>query len=335
MEALAAFSLAGTIIQVVDFSSKVLTTTHELYKATGNVTIFQQCELVTTDLYKISKHLQNCKAQSISNSYVYDVSLQALLTECSDLASKLLARFEKLRVRGKKTKYKTFSQALKSVFSESDIQSIMRQLAEMRAAIQTHLIVDLRAQLDTLISTGINNSNIDQTTRELIVALSSHQDKMETQGVAISQLLGKVDLIAQDQAITLVALAKIDKAKATASTKTIQQSSFLDNIAGFKSERGAYQRVADSGQDLQSQVTSQLIGDLSFPAIEYREDAIIEAHRETFRWIFSDQFPPARSFVNWLRRGGGVYWINGKAGSGKSTLMKYIFQQPDFHSLLK
>jgi len=139
MEALVAFSLAGTIIQVVDFSSKVLTTTHELYKATGNVTVFQQCELVTADLYKISQHLQSCKAQSTN-----DASLKALLTECSDVASKLLARFEKLRVRGKKSKYKTFSQALKAVFSESDIQSIMRQLAEMRAAIQTHLIVDLR-----------------------------------------------------------------------------------------------------------------------------------------------------------------------------------------------
>jgi len=158
---------------------------------------------------------------------------------------------------------------------------------------------------------------------------------METQSVAISQLLGKVDLIAQDQAITLAALANIDKAKATASTKEIQQSSFLDNIASFMSERGASQRVTDSGQDLQSQVTAQLIRDLSFPAIEDREDAINEAHQETFRWIFSDQSPLTRSFVDWLRRGGGVYWINGKAASGKSTLMKYIFQHPHFYSLLK
>ncbi|KAH8881303.1 hypothetical protein GQ53DRAFT_606013, partial [Thozetella sp. PMI_491] len=32
-------------------------------------------------------------------------------------------------------------------------------------------------------------------------------------------------------------------------------------------------------------------------------------------------------FSRWLRSGEGVFWVSGKAGSGKSTLMKYISQQ--------
>jgi hypothetical protein len=35
---------------------------------------------------------------------------------------------------------------------------------------------------------------------------------------------------------------------------------------------------------------------------------------------------PWDNFSNWLKFGGGCYWINGKAGSGKSTLMKYLLQ---------
>lgn len=31
-------------------------------------------------------------------------------------------------------------------------------------------------------------------------------------------------------------------------------------------------------------------------------------------------------FSVWLKSGEGLYWINGKAGSGKSTLMNYICQ---------
>ena len=31
-------------------------------------------------------------------------------------------------------------------------------------------------------------------------------------------------------------------------------------------------------------------------------------------------------FTLWLKSGRGLYWINGKAGSGKSTLMNYICQ---------
>jgi hypothetical protein len=30
--------------------------------------------------------------------------------------------------------------------------------------------------------------------------------------------------------------------------------------------------------------------------------------------------------VEWLEEGSGIYWINGKAGSGKTTLMKYIVE---------
>ena len=37
----------------------------------------------------------------------------------------------------------------------------------------------------------------------------------------------------------------------------------------------------------------------------------------------------------WLEHGQGIYWINGKAGSGKSTLMSYIVQQPQTMEYLK
>ena len=48
---------------------------------------------------------------------------------------------------------------------------------------------------------------------------------------------------------------------------------------------------------------------------------VIDSHRATFDWIFSEDGP---GFAQWLKDGKGVYWIYGKAGSGKSTLMKFI-----------
>ena len=54
-----------------------------------------------------------------------------------------------------------------------------------------------------------------------------------------------------------------------------------------------------------------------------------EAHQKTFHWVYDpDGFDPsARRWDNiaeWLENGNGIYWINGKAGSGKSTLMNYL-----------
>lgn len=37
---------------------------------------------------------------------------------------------------------------------------------------------------------------------------------------------------------------------------------------------------------------------------------------------------PWDDLKKWLREGNGIYWLSGKAGSGKSTLMKYIDQDP-------
>ncbi|KAF3765236.1 hypothetical protein M406DRAFT_259767, partial [Cryphonectria parasitica EP155] len=63
---------------------------------------------------------------------------------------------------------------------------------------------------------------------------------------------------------------------------------------------------------------------LNFDQLHERELAIPEAHRRTFQWIFSSNMDQGRSFLEWLRTQNGVFWINGKAGSGKSTLMKFI-----------
>jgi hypothetical protein len=66
---------------------------------------------------------------------------------------------------------------------------------------------------------------------------------------------------------------------------------------------------------------------LSFPVMCDREDQIADAELRTFDWILENpgsKDRPWSNFLEWLEKGKGLYWINGKAGSGKSTLMKYL-----------
>jgi hypothetical protein len=58
---------------------------------------------------------------------------------------------------------------------------------------------------------------------------------------------------------------------------------------------------------------------------------ISEGHEGTFEWIFSkhsphdDQMERWDCFPCWLEsKDAKLYWINGKAGSGKSTLVKFL-----------
>ena len=83
---------------------------------------------------------------------------------------------------------------------------------------------------------------------------------------------------------------------------------------------------------------NQALRSLVFDVKPDREEEIAEAEKGTFDWIFGEPTDPDRpwdSFNHWLRHQDGVYWIAGKPGSGKSTLMKYLFNLPRTRQALK
>lgn len=74
---------------------------------------------------------------------------------------------------------------------------------------------------------------------------------------------------------------------------------------------------------------------LRFRHIKARHDDVAKAHLATCEWVFQEGqlrgAGPGRSnlhrwdsLVDWLEGASGCYWIEGKAGSGKSTLMKFL-----------
>jgi hypothetical protein len=80
-------------------------------------------------------------------------------------------------------------------------------------------------------------------------------------------------------------------------------------------------------------VTHTITNKLYFARKDDRYDDIVAAHKDTFNWALEGRAEDSRSWpslADWLRQDSGVYWISGKAGSGKSTLMKYLYQNPRF-----
>lgn len=72
---------------------------------------------------------------------------------------------------------------------------------------------------------------------------------------------------------------------------------------------------------------------LKFDEVRRRWADVASAHHKTFKWIFEDTASVEHGnmhigFKAWLLNGSGHFWIEGKAGSGKSTLMKFICEHP-------
>jgi len=81
----------------------------------------------------------------------------------------------------------------------------------------------------------------------------------------------------------------------------------------------------------QLQKERNFLESLFFEEMNQRYHAISEAHTKTFSWIFEpdwfDEWDPRSmvAFKQWLLFGNGIFWVSGKPGSGKSTLMKYLY----------
>ncbi|PMD58174.1 uncharacterized protein K444DRAFT_532461, partial [Hyaloscypha bicolor E] len=82
-------------------------------------------------------------------------------------------------------------------------------------------------------------------------------------------------------------------------------------------DKSQIQRLRDEKWQATS---STIMRNLRFASIHARLDAITTAHKKTFEWIFEEY----NDYTRWLQSGTGMYWIQGKAAFGKSTLMHFI-----------
>lgn len=135
---------------------------------------------------------------------------------------------------------------------------------------------------------------------------------------------------------------------AIATTSQIPDN-FSSSILGIMSRRHEEKMI-----DFQSRI---ILESLRFEDMPNRHEAIPTAYQRTFDWIYKepDDHPESRamapstvingdtssllsahqlrmapqwdSFVKWLRSTEDLYWITGKPGAGKSTLMKFIYHQ--------
>jgi len=82
-----------------------------------------------------------------------------------------------------------------------------------------------------------------------------------------------------------------------------------------------------------------ILDSLAYKSMRDREEEVAEAHGKTFEWIFEPETNKGvnHKFTTWLETDdlGSIYWISGKPGSGKSTLMRFLFGHATTTAYLK
>lgn len=139
------------------------------------------------------------------------------------------------------------------------------------------------------------------------------------------ELLGRMENFEQNQQWQADILASIYERSWRANKR--------DDVVEFSTKLSGMAK-AQRAEELQSRIVARL----RFHGMSDRRARIPDAHQDTFEWIYRDSagsVKPWASFVKWLTSNDSLYWITGKPGSGKSTLMKFIHANPRTWQYLK
>ena len=159
MDPLSALSLAGNVIQFVDFGSKLLGKAGELYRSpVGSLAIHDELLLITTDLQALVATLR----QSIPSLNSIDSSDQThndswssfrkICDEAAKVADELVARLSRLTIKdGKYRKLRSIQQAVESLWSEKEITVLLQRLSGLREALESRIIFSIRLEVLNII----------------------------------------------------------------------------------------------------------------------------------------------------------------------------------------
>jgi hypothetical protein len=172
MDPSSALSLALNIIQIVDFSSKLVKAAAEINKSTdGKLVEHSELQSTTESLSRQVKELDKAlEAKNLEKDLSEDErDLRRLGQECSSVIAELLSALTKLQVQGSSKRWKSFRQALLTIWHKESIDLFEKRLKRFRE----QMIMD---SLSTLryIGSGLLNSFI------LTINVPEIQSKQQT-----------------------------------------------------------------------------------------------------------------------------------------------------------
>jgi hypothetical protein len=155
LDPLTALSLAGTVVQFVDFSTKLVTKTYELHKSkSGCLRVNEELEEVSLSLKMLALKLK--RPLALGDEQDADAkALEKLCDACVTIADEMVERLDRVKVNAKSGSFRSMKEALLAAFKDGsqknpagELDSLVRRLQMQENALKTRVLVDLRYLLN-------------------------------------------------------------------------------------------------------------------------------------------------------------------------------------------
>ncbi|KAL9624251.1 MAG: hypothetical protein Q9160_001498 [Pyrenula sp. 1 TL-2023] len=300
MDPFTVIGIVSNIVQLVDAATEAVEACHQIWKLGASVEDLQiaytsdklsQCYHALDESLAASPSLPRSKS---------GIDLEELCTKCRQCAQDLHNELKGLQKSPGGGRREAFTKYLQTKRKAKELETHKKRLDEYRKTLDTLILIDIRNIVTALPpQSKVQNAEIDQKLSKLA------SDLAVCNVSAAANLKLEVDRVIK---------ANKRELEETSNRTQSHIDSVLHDLTTAQAHRGELQKQYET-----------LIESLRFEDINTRQNEVSEPNPKTYHWIFDDTLEHLwDSFSAWLEGGQGVHWINGKAGSGKSTLMKFI-----------
>lgn len=213
--------------------------------------------------------------------------------------------------------WKSFRHAMLAIWGEKRLKEKSERLSSIRDELQFHAIVSIKEKVDLEAPRHcLQIRALDDHTQRLINATSmgseATQKELDSRTEALNQKLEEIRWHSKRQ---------------HEETQSLSIQHHREQMNAIQNVQLSYQAGHMDKSKHVSTVIDKIKNALCFSRMTDRWDDIKPAHSKTFEWIYSDSRDNILSsctFMEWLAGQTGVFWVSGRAGSGKSTLMKFL-----------
>lgn len=318
MDPATALGVAAAAVYFIEFGLKTMALCKQIRDSDTDTT------LLHAELQQSTKQLGSMQSGVTLDTFPRDTSrsIKQCSQDCSSTAKELQDLLSEIRAIAQKKRFGAARAAFRAMKDQKKIEKIQNKLEKCQARFQTAINVVTREQVLTLLQ---SQSRMSQTLENVV-----YPELKRMQGSTHARIPSAQQSSAAAHETTHKALARLTNTT-RASRKAIsdvgtQVQGQLDHIQTSHTQRAFLQS-------------------LEHPDMFARHSQIHAPASGTFEWIFmkassrNDQNPRTIElqgrFSKWLRSSQPVFWINGKAGSGKSSLMSFIESHERTYDLLK
>ncbi|PVH72461.1 hypothetical protein DL98DRAFT_595994 [Cadophora sp. DSE1049] len=232
LDPLTAFSVAGTVIQFVDFGLKLFQRSEELYRSVrGALSVNEELDQTIYQILKlVEKLLQSLGPDGALGCQTNDeYTLAGLCDACKAVAREMISRLNDLKVKGRARAWKSLRAAIMHAWNQDAMMALQKKLEGIKALIESYVLVSVRENVVNLsIETSERFTALDSRSQLIIDSLLERRkefsEELRDQTLAIAQLLSRSEIAILDH-------LEESKARILGTVQEAQRITSLNGIA--------------------------------------------------------------------------------------------------------